>query len=109
MLGEQALALGALGAGARADARGVSGTVATIRPHWPTTRPAPCHDTTGDTATIRQPCARLGLLGACACAFGRACWACWVLVHLAWLFGLFFDSMIFLSHCLDSVHEHCSS
>ena len=31
------------------------------------------------------------------CAPGRACWACWVLVHLAWLFKLVFDSVFFFS------------
>ena len=67
----------------QARARQVSGTVAATRPHWPATRPAPCHDTAGDTATTRQPCARLGapvhtwacllgLLG--ACASGLAFW-----------------------------------
>ena len=31
-----------------------------------------------------------------------------VLVHLAWLLTWFFDSVVFLSHRLDPVHEHCS-
>ena len=68
-LSEQALAQGRWALG-RGRMRGMSGTVAA-------TRPAPCHDTAGDTATTRQPCARLGgpvhswacllgLLGACA-------------------------------------------
>ena len=32
-----------------------------------------------------------------------------VLVHLAWFLTWFFDSVVFLSHRLDPVHEHCSS
>ena len=31
-------------------------------------------------------------------------WASWGLVPPVW----FFDSVVFLSHCLDQVHEHCS-
>ena len=40
---------------------------------------------------------------------GRASWASWVLVHPAWFFDLVFDSVMFLSHCLNPVDEHCSS
>ena len=29
-------------------------------------------------------------------------------VHLAWFFDLVFDSVMFLSHRLDPIHEHCS-
>ena len=58
----------------------------------------PAHDKAGRTRAWEHQCAP-----------GRACWVCWVLVHLAWLFELVFDSVIFLSHRLDSVHEHCSS
>ena len=42
------------------------------------------------------------------CAPGRASWASWVVVHPAWFFDLVFDSVMFLSHRLNPVHEHCS-
>ena len=57
----------------------------------------PAHDTAGRARAL-----------ACQCAPGRACWACWVLLHPAWFFELVFDSVIFLSHRLDPDHEHCS-
>ena len=60
---------------------------------WPQHGRAKGHD----TATVHAP--------------GRA-WvpslASWVLVHLTQFFDLVFDSVLFLSHHLDSVHEHCS-
>ena len=40
---------------------------------------------------------------------GWASLASWVLVPPVWFFTWFFDSVVFLSHCLDPVHEHCSS
>ena len=40
---------------------------------------------------LSAPCARLRPVG---CALGAP--------------SLFLDSVLFLSHCLDTVHEHCS-
>ena len=77
----------------------------TTRPLWPATRPAPWHDTVGDPATIRRPCARLGASAHLGVPVGRVL----VLVHLAWFLTWFFDSVVFMSHRLDPVHEHCSS
>ena len=39
----------------------------------------------------------------------RTGWASWVLMHPAWFFDLVFDLVMFLSHRLNPVHEHCSS
>ena len=35
-------------------------------------------------------------------------WASWGLMQPVWFLTWFFDSVVFLSHRLDSVHEHCS-
>ena len=79
---------------------------------------APCaHDTAGWGLRHSAGGLRHGLLGAPryghARAPGRAC------AHLGVLAGpadyalgapsLFFDSVLFLSYCLDTAHEHCSS
>ena len=53
-------------------------------------RPQHCHGA--------QPWARLG-----------ASWASWVFCAPGLVFDLVFDSVLFLSHRLDPVHEHCSS
>ena len=63
---------GALGVGARAEARGGCCRDAAIRPLGPATRPAPCHDTAGDPATIRLLCAGLGApVRTWACQLGQ--------------------------------------
>ena len=62
-----------------------------------------------DTARPAHETARRARAWASQCAPGRACLASWVLVHPVWFFDLVFDSVMFLSHRLDPVHEHCSS
>ena len=59
-------------------------------------------------ATIRPSASGHARAWARQCAPGRASWASWVLVHPAWFFDLVFDLVMFLSHRLNPVHEHCS-
>ena len=52
---------GAQRAGARASQAAVRPLGPATRPLGPATRPAPYHDTAGDPAMIRRPCAHLGV------------------------------------------------
>ena len=52
---------------------------------------AQARDTGAQACGLSAPCARPGPAG---CALGAP--------------NLFLDSVLFLSHCLDIVHEHCS-
>ena len=63
-------------------------------------------DTTGQLGhdTAVAPMTRPGMR-APVCPDGPV----FVLVHMAWFSTSFFDSVLFLSHRLDPVHEHCSS
>ena len=67
----------------------------------------------GSRAAITQERGvRAGGAGRTAWALGarpmHTGWANWVLVHPAWFFDLIFNSVMFLSHRLNPVHEHCS-
>ena len=58
-----------------------------------------------DTAPVRAVRAAMHGLGVAWCAG----WASWGLMQPVWLLTWVFDSGVFLSHRMDSVHEHCSS
>ena len=70
----------------------------------PATRPTLGYDTTRVSATTRR---LWGHDMACARAW-CAGWASWGLMQPVWFLTWVFDSVVFLSHRLDSVHEHCS-
>ena len=93
-----------LGSQDTAQGRGAQERVHTPRhgAEAPTIRPTPSHDTTRTRLRYYRPRAAMRVPG-------RASWASWVLVHPAWFFDLVFDLVMFLSHRLDPIHEHCSS
>ena len=78
-------------------ARGMSGRRAGARA---TTRPRGCCD----TAPVRAVRAAMRGLGVAWCTG----WASWGLMQPVWFLTWVFDSGVFLSHRMDSVHEHCS-
>ena len=88
-------------AGAAGDMQ-ARAAIAAIRPCWPTTQPGGLATTGPDRPRHGHP------RGAWARPV-RAGWASWGLVQPAWFLTWFFDSLVFLSHRLDPVHEHCSS
>ena len=58
-----------------------------------------------DTTPVRAVRAAMHGLGVAWCAG----WASWGLMQPVWFLTWVFDSGVFLSHRMDSVHEHCSS
>ena len=92
---------GRAGAGAQAEARGACGRDATIRQLSLRHGQGLSHDTAGSRPRYGhgvRPWARLG-----------ASWASFGARAPDSVFDLVFDSVLFLSHRLDPVHEHCSS
>ena len=85
-------------AGRASGARSMSGRRAGVRA---ATRPRGCCD----TAPVRTVRAAMHGLGVAWCAG----WASWGLMQPVWFLTWVFDSGVFLSHRMDSVHEHCSS
>ena len=57
-----------------------------------------------NTAPVRAVRAAMHGLGVAWCAG----WASWGLMQPVWFFTWVFNSGVFLSHRMDSVHEHCS-
>ena len=74
----------------------------------PTIRPVPGHDTAGTRPRYDHPLAAMSVPRCASAHLGVPAGLVLVLVHLAWFLTWFFDSVVFLSHRLDPVHEHYS-
>ena len=75
----------------------------------------PSQDTARGAPATRCPAPTTRPVGTCDTAGWGLHYTCalagpgWVLCALNSVLTQFLDSVLFLSHCLDTVHEHCSS